>query len=108
MIKLVYCITRKEGMSKQEFLHYWRHVHAPIGAEIPGIRRFVQSSAIQIMGEPHEPDYDGVVELWFDNEEALLNARRSPQWAASTADEANFIDPSRVAYLVTVEDEIVI
>jgi hypothetical protein len=44
-----------------------------------------------------------MVELWFDNVEALLAARESPEWKASTDDEANFIDHTRVAYFVSEE-----
>ena len=36
MIKLVYCITKKPGLTDEEFFHYWEHVHGPIGARIPG------------------------------------------------------------------------
>jgi hypothetical protein len=36
MIKLVYCINRKKGMSQEDFHHYWANVHGPIGASIPG------------------------------------------------------------------------
>ncbi|MDQ6900577.1 MAG: EthD domain-containing protein, partial [Candidatus Dormibacteraeota bacterium] len=38
MIKLVYCITRKPGLSPEEFSRYWEHVHGPIGRRIPGLR----------------------------------------------------------------------
>jgi len=38
MIKLVYCITRRHGMSLEEFSRYWREVHGPIGRRIPGLR----------------------------------------------------------------------
>jgi uncharacterized protein (TIGR02118 family) len=103
MIKLVYCITKKSGLTDQEFFDYWRNVHAPIGARIPGVRRFVQSRRLSIPGDKHAGDFDGMVELWFDNVEALLLARRSPEWKASTADEENFIDHSRVAYFVSEE-----
>jgi len=44
-----------------------------------------------------------MVELWFDNADALLAARRSAEWKASSDDEANFIDHTRVAYFVTEE-----
>lgn len=101
MIKLVYCITRKPGLSQDEFFHYWQHIHGPIGRQIPGLRRLVQSHAL-----PGQADFDGMAELWFDSLEALAQARMSPQWAASSADEANFIDPSRTAYFVSVEHEI--
>jgi uncharacterized protein (TIGR02118 family) len=44
-----------------------------------------------------------MAELWFDTVEDLLAARQSPEWRASTADETNFVDHSKVAYLVTEE-----
>jgi uncharacterized protein (TIGR02118 family) len=106
MIKLVYCIRKKPGLSDEEFFTYWGDVHGPIGARIPGIRKLVQSHAVAVPGDVREPDFDGVAELWFDSIEALLAARKSPQWRASTEDEANFIDPDGAAYLVTEEHEI--
>lgn len=106
MIKLVYCITRKKGMPIEVFRDYWKNVHAPIGAAIPGIRKFVQSHTIQIEGDKSPADFDGMVELWFDNEQALLAARQSPEWQRSSADESNFIDHNHVAYFITEEHEI--
>jgi uncharacterized protein (TIGR02118 family) len=107
MIKLVYCITKKPGMTDEEFFRYWEHVHGPIGARIPGVRRFVQSHRVHVPGDSRGADYDGMAELWFDDLEALLEARRSPEWQASTEDEENFIDHSRVAYFVSAEHPIV-
>ena len=106
MIKLVYCITRKPGMSSAKFLDYWLRTHAPIGERIPGVRRFVQSRTIRVPGDAAAPDFDGMVELWFEDVAALLEARRSEAWKESTADEANFIDTARTAYFVTEEKEI--
>jgi uncharacterized protein (TIGR02118 family) len=104
MIKLVYCISKKAGLSDQQFFDYWKNVHAPIGARIPGVRRFVQSRRIEIPGDKHHFGYDGMVELWFDDVQALLSARQSPEWKASTEDEVNFIDHNQVAYFVTEEN----
>jgi hypothetical protein len=42
-------------------------------------------------------------ELWFDDAEDLLAARQTPEWKASTEDEANFIDRGKVAYFVSEE-----
>jgi len=106
MIKVVYCISRKPGLSREEFSDYWERVHGPIGRRIPGLRRLVQSH-----GVPH-PDgfppagFDGVAELWFDDLAAVASARRSPEWRASTEDEANFVDPTRCAFFLTAEREI--
>ena len=103
MIKLVYCISKKASLTDEEFFRYWRNVHGPIGARIPRLRKLVQSHRVTIVGDAHQPAYDGMAELWFDDMEALLAARRSPEWKASTEDEANFIDSGKVAYFVSEE-----
>jgi uncharacterized protein (TIGR02118 family) len=103
----VYCIRRKSGLTREEFSQYWSRIHGPLGARIPGLRRLVQSQAIEVPGDTRTPDFDGVAELWFDDVAALLAARQSPEWSAATADEANFVDAMQSAYLVTVEREII-
>ena len=103
MVKLVYCITKKPGMSDEEFSRYWKDVHGPIGARIPRLRRLVQSHRVTVAGDPRGADFDGMAELWFDDLEALQAARQSAEWKASTADEANFIDSGRVAYFISEE-----
>jgi len=106
MIKLVYCITRRPGMSLEEFSRYWREVHGPIGRRIPGLRRLVQSHPLARPADIVLPAFDGMAELWFDDLAALEAARRSPEWRASSADEANFIDATRTALFLTEEHEI--
>jgi len=67
----------------------------------------VQSHRIAVPGDERAPDFDGMAELWFDDVEALLAARQSLEWKASTRDEANFIDHGKVAYFVSEEHVIV-
>jgi uncharacterized protein (TIGR02118 family) len=55
------------------------------------------------VGDNVQPDYDGLAELWFDDAEALLAARQSREWKASSEDEANFIDHTNVASFVSEE-----
>jgi len=107
MIKLVYCITKKPGLTDDEFFHYWRNIHGPIGARIPGLRRLVQSHGLSVPGDKDQPDDDGMGELWFDNVNDLLAARQSAEWKASNEDEVNFIDRNKVAYFVSAEHVIV-
>jgi uncharacterized protein (TIGR02118 family) len=106
MVKLVYCICRKQGLSRDEFRRYWAEVHGPIGARIPGLRKLVQSYAIPVSGEARQRDFDGMAELWFDDVSALARARQSPEWQASTADEAHFVDPARCTSFVSEERQI--
>ncbi len=103
MIKLVYCISKKAGLTDQQFFDYWKNVHGPIGSRIPQLRKLVQSHRLTIPGDKHGPDYDGMAELWFDDAQALMAARQSPEWIASHEDEANFVDHSKAAYFVSEE-----
>jgi len=77
-----------------------------MGRRIPGLRRLVQSHAIAHPDGFPPADFDGMAELWFDDLAAVEAARRSPEWQASTDDEANFVDPARCASFLTVEPEI--
>ena len=103
MIKLVYCITKKPDMSDEQFFDYWKNIHGPLGAKIPGLRRLVQSRRLMIPQDKYQSTFDGMAELWFDSIEAMLSARLSPEWKKSSDDEANFIDARRTAYFVSDE-----
>jgi uncharacterized protein (TIGR02118 family) len=108
MVKLIYVITRKQGMSVEEFQRYWRETHAPIAAAIPGVRRYVQCHATESLqfGE-NAPPYDGAAELWFDDLDSFRAAMRSPEARAAIEDERNFIDHTRVFAMVTEENVVV-
>jgi uncharacterized protein (TIGR02118 family) len=103
MVKIVYCITKKAGMTDEEFFDYWKSVHAKFGTRIPGLRKLVQSHKRIVPGDRYQPAYDGLAELWFDDAEALLSARQSPEWKAAVEDESNFVDHRKVAYFVSEE-----
>ncbi len=50
MVKLIYCITRKPGMSVDEFQRYWRETHGPLvrrHATTLRIRRYVQTHTLE-------------------------------------------------------------
>jgi EthD domain-containing protein len=61
---------------------------------------------VAVPGDLRPDDYDGMVELWFDDLAAVLAARQSAEWALSTAHEATFVDPGRSAYFVSEERQI--
>jgi uncharacterized protein (TIGR02118 family) len=107
MIKLIYCITKKAGLTDEKFFDYWENVHGPIGARIPGLRKLVQNHRLAIPGDARKPDFDGMAELWFDDVGSLLAARQSHEWKTSTEDEKNFIDHAKVAYFVAEEPIII-
>lgn len=105
MIKAIYLIRRKPGLSSEDFHRYWREVHGAIAARIPGLRRYVQCHGVSV-GEGESP-YDGAAEAWFDDLEAVRRAVASPEYAAARADEARFIDLQRTALIFTEEVPII-
>jgi len=100
MVKAIYLIRRKPGMSAEDFHRYWREVHGAIAARIPGLRRYVQCHAI---GASDGVEYDGAAEAWFDDMDAVRAAVASPEYALARADEARFIDLTRTALVFTEE-----
>lgn len=107
MVKVVYCFRKAPHLSMDEFSEYWEKVHGPIGARIPGLRRLVQSVAVRDRTQSARSDFDGMAELWFDDLNALAAARSSPEWRASTADEAKFIDHRHTAFMISAERTII-
>jgi len=106
MVKVIYCIAKKPELGDDEFHRYWRDVHGPIAARIPGLRRYVQSHTIARSAELRAPEYDGVAEVWFDDMDALLGAMDSDEVRAALEDEKNFIDHSDTALFVTEEHQV--
>jgi uncharacterized protein (TIGR02118 family) len=110
MIKLVFTLRRREGMTREEFQTYWREQHAPLvksHAEVLRIRRYVQTHArdtnldgLIATSRGSEPGfYDGVAELWWDSSEDLVAAYSTEAGQAAGAalleDERRFIDLPR-------------
>jgi uncharacterized protein (TIGR02118 family) len=109
MIQLVFCLTRRAGLTPTEFQDRWLRVHGPLvraHAAALGIRRYVQvhtlepaawSRLAEVRGAPAA--YDGVAELWFDSLEAMRAAAATPEGRiagrALLDDEREFIDLAR-------------
>jgi uncharacterized protein (TIGR02118 family) len=107
MIKVVFMIRRREGMTREEFQRYWREEHAELvkrHAALLRVRRYVQTHARDtglddaLAGsrgsEPRQ--YDGVAELWWDSIDDLVQAATSEEGRtaqqALLEDERRFID----------------
>ena len=110
MIKFVFTMRRREGMTREEFLEYWREEHAALierHARTLHIRRYVQTHARDTdldsaVADPRgsEPrQYDGMAELWWDSLEDLIEAFSSDEGQAAAQemleDERRFVDLPR-------------
>lgn len=111
MIKMIITLKRREGMSHQEFVHYQCEVHIPLLMSIPEakkyIRRFMVSYPISAP-DYSGPDYDSVVEAWFDSMEDMNALYFSENFLNKVApDHKNFMNLSNYGRIVA-EEEIVI
>jgi len=97
MIKSVSLLVRRSGLTHDEFMRHWVDIHAPMSADIPGLRGYVLSDIIAEqdradippLGGP--PEIDGIAETWLDSVEARLALVDTPQNRRWWADGAEFI-----------------
>ena len=88
MIKLVNLVVRKDEYTHEEFVERWTGEHADLAKDLPGLKKYVTS----LPTSPERSEYDGIVELYFEDMEALKAAFSSEIGEAVNADAAEFID----------------
>ena len=99
---------RRRDLSVEAFQAHWREKHAPIAARIPGMRRYVQCHVRPgSYGRDPEPVYDGVPIAWFAGTDAMRESDGSPAYERTRADEANFLEPNRIEFVIAHEHVIV-
>ena len=88
MFKLIVLVKKKADMANAEFTKYWLETHAPLAKKMPGLRRYV----VNVVRPPPNrvPDFDGVVEMWFDDTESMKKAFASPEGQATQKDTERF------------------
>jgi hypothetical protein len=115
-MKLVFCCRRKPGVSVEEFQRYWLDSHGPLVRSlreaIPQMQRYVQShtvygpatDAVRASRGTEEP-YDGVTEVWLDDDPAVAVPTPASIEAGLRLleDELSFLDMSRSSVFLTVE-----
>ncbi|MGD1118607.1 MAG: EthD domain-containing protein [Dehalococcoidales bacterium] len=73
MIKTIAVAHRKADMTHEEFIRYWHEEHATLVKKIwPGLRKYVQNEII--VGDGQKREADGIVEMWYDNLDAMKKA----------------------------------
>jgi uncharacterized protein (TIGR02118 family) len=101
-------VRRKPGMTVEAFQKHWREVHGPLGAALPGLRRYVQSHPRpSAYTRGRDPAWDGIALIWFDDSASLRAATATPEWDRAKADDPSFIVAGPVSFIVTTEHVIV-
>jgi uncharacterized protein (TIGR02118 family) len=89
---------RREDFTPERFFEYWRSVHAPVSARVPGLGAYVVSEVIaRLTGAV---DADAFVEQWWPDEATLDATADSPELATAWADVANYAKTTGTFWLV--------
>ena len=120
MVKLVYCVRKRDDVEDAEFYRYWLEEHGPLVrsfADAMRAIRYVQSHTVapEINEQLEEgrglaPAYDGITEVWWESAEEMASALETEAGIEAgerlAEDEARFIDFGRSAVFMTEEHEI--
>ena len=72
--------------------------------KVPELRAYVQChTLLSAYRAGRQPLYDGVAEVWADSTDALRESEKTPEYAAVRADEPKFLDPGKLAFIITRE-----
>ncbi|MBC7633369.1 EthD family reductase [Aeromicrobium sp.] len=74
----------------EAFERHYTEVHVPLASTLPGLRRFTRSHPLGMGSAAPAPYFFFVAELWFDDEDALKSALKSPEMAETAADAQTF------------------
>ena len=117
MIKLVFMWRHHPDMTPEECRTHYRDVHAPLGVacfqDAPGFRGLIQNWVVSHSvhddntrpGHAAEAEFDGMVEVYFDDRASMEAAFAGPATAATFADHVNFADVVGPATLKVYELE---
>lgn len=99
MIKMVDLLVRKDGYSHEEFVERWQGEHVELAKGLPGLVKYTTS----VPTNPEQVEYDGVLELYFEDASALNAAFESETGQEVQADAAEFVDVEAGPRLVVEE-----
>lgn len=105
MLKFIVVLYKLPELSEAEFARYLREMHGPMAEKIPGLRRYIQNYPAKDETRRH-PGWNAIVELYFDNWDAMEAAWRTPEGVAATADLVHFADLERTTWSA-VEERVV-
>lgn len=104
IVKFVVVLCRRVDLPEEKFRRFFLDVHRPLALKIPGLLRHVVNFPAADATR-QRPQWDAVVELYFDGREAMEAGWRSPEGVAATRDLEEFVDLARSSWSIVEVDE---
>ena len=97
ILRALWVVTRKPGMSLEAFQDHWRHKHAPLVPRTPSLVRYIQYHVSEQRCGAGMPQFDGVAELCWNNLEEYRESWQSYQIQHEQfPDMPDFLDLTRI------------
>jgi len=86
MVNAIFMVCRLPGLDHRDFFEHWTDVQVPLAGKLPGLRRYIQTTALLDQFQRGSQTHDGFSEFWFDDFAAFQKAVASPEWKAMEDD----------------------
>jgi uncharacterized protein (TIGR02118 family) len=99
MLKVIFLFKFRSDLDPEEVRRWWLNDHGALALKNLGMKRYVQNHFVGAIDPEHaaaELAYDGCVEVWFEDREALEQTLASPEWQALEEDGPNGLDMTTV------------
>lgn len=112
MIKLIALLTRKSGLSRNDFIDYYEDVHAPLIMRLTPMiyaytRNFIDWAGAFPAADGTATDFDCITEIWFataaDHSAALALWSQPSVAAQVAADEENIFNREKTRMFLVDE-----
>lgn len=76
-LKRMVLLKRRVDLSLDQFFAYWAGPHARVASRLPGVSKYTQNQVQECLWMDGGPAVDGIVELWFRDQESMERAASS-------------------------------
>ena len=104
-LKIIRTVYRRRDLAHAQFRDYWLKEHSKLEdkvIETTGVQRIVATFAVPQYRE--DPDFDGMVELYFNRVEDIREMFAGPVPAMMRRDEENFVQMDAPAVRLVAEE----
>lgn len=107
-IKIIRTVYRRRDLSHAQFKDYWLKNHSILEDKViatTGVQRIVATFAVPEAGA--DPDFDGMVELYFNSVDDIRTMFAGPVPQMMRADEENFVQMDAPAVRLVAEEFVI-
>ena len=101
-------VKRREDLSHEEFLDYWRNHHGPLIRDTPELARWTKRYVQHAAHPKDSSGYDGVAVQEFASWDDFIAMISGPAGELMRNDEANFLSQKDIAVVFTTDPVVMI